>query len=106
MKPRFLDYAAYGDLFAVGVEAHRNAMRRLVGDAPVQRILQPAGFLVKLRRTIAFQSAADQQFVEAVEPAQPARLAQVDEGRMHWSAHRRLPANRPAGQTRLPEAHA
>ena len=45
----------------------------------MQRIFQAAGFLIEFRRAVAFQPATDQEFVEAIEPTQSARLAEIDE---------------------------
>ena len=57
-------------------------MGREVGDASMQGMNQLAPLIV-LRRTVAGQSTADQQFCETVQPTKSTRFADRDVVRMN-----------------------
>src|SRR5262245_43594181 len=110
MKSRFLDDPDELDLLPIGVDRQIQAMSRLVGNAAVQRVLELARRIVKLRRPVALQAAPRKQFIKAVEPAQAARLSQIDKCRVHRAANRGLPADQLPTLRSLkmctPNAHA
>jgi len=105
MEPRLLDHSRHGNLAPLVVHLDFDPLRRSIGDSAVQRVTQsPVG--VEIRRAVALQSAAHQQFVEAVQPTQAARFHQRHKLGMHGTADRRPPADLFAVHPNLPKPHA
>ncbi len=100
-----IDDAAKGDgtLFVVDFEFH--TVGRRVGDATVERINELAIFVMD-GRSVAFESAAAQEFVETVEPPEAGRLCERNECRVDRIARGRLPAQGLVATADTPDSHA
>jgi hypothetical protein len=79
---------------------------RQIANAAVQRVAQPPGGGVEVGRAVALKAAADDELVEALEPASSARIEDGDELRVDRAADGRLPAKLSAIHRGPPDAHA
>ena len=70
MEPRLVDRPRERDRARRVVEGDVEVMGRQVGDPPVERMPQPP-VLVEVGSTVAHQSAAGHELIEAVEPPEP-----------------------------------
>ena len=104
MEPRLVDHTADTDLSGVPIDSHRDLVRRLIGDFAMQRVLQTA-VLVELGCSVALQATSHQQFIKAVEPAQPTGFSEIDLARVNRAADRRLPAQAIVTRGDLPDPH-
>ena len=105
MESSFIDDSGYRHRTGFGIDRHLYFSCGEIADSAMEGMGE-LPLVVEVRGSIAFQTATNEQFIEATEPAQTGWFIDGDQRRMNRASYRRLPADAPIAELGVVNAHA